>query len=133
MPKSSGELSQERLDVEASIPTVLTRLEPVSRTQLARFDSVFSIMAPAIRVQMADSLKQRHLQRALPLVVGSLSVESLKTLVTVLSTASEPYVDDFGVVCRQILSTFYTTGIIASKKTADSGTYIGSPPGTADT
>ncbi len=116
VPKSSSELSQERLEVEASIPTVLTRMKPVARTQLARFDSVFSIMAPAIRVQMADSLKQRHLQRALPLVVGSLSVEALNTLVAVLSTASEPYVDDFGVVCRQILSTFYTTGIIASKR-----------------
>jgi len=121
VPKSSTELSQERLDVEASIPTLLTRLDPIGRSQLARFDSVFSIMTPAIRVQMADSLKQRHLQRALPLVVGSLSVDALNTLVRVLSTASDPYVDDFGVVCRQILSNFYTTGIIASKRPLTEG------------
>ena len=36
---------------------------------------LFGVMVPGIRVQMADSLKKRHLQRELPQVIGSLSVD----------------------------------------------------------
>lgn len=115
VPKSASELERERQAVEAGIPTVLTHTPAIGQNQLARLDSVFKAMVPSIRVQMADSLKQRHLQRALPHVIGSLSVNALSTLIAVLSTASEPYVSDFQAVCRQILANFYTTGIIASK------------------
>ncbi len=121
VPKSTAELARERREVEASIPTVLIRTSEVGTTQLAHLDSVFGIMVPAIRVQMADSLKQRHLQRALPQIMGSLSVDALQTLMRVLSTASEPYVEDFQAVCRQILANFYTTGIIDSKASIAAG------------
>lgn len=115
VPKSITELARERQAVESDIPTVLVHSPTIGQNQLARLDSVFKAMVPSIRVQMADSLKQRHLQRALPHVIGSLSVDALSTLIRVLSTASEPYVSDFQAVCRQILANFYTTGIIDSK------------------
>ncbi len=115
VPKSNSELASERQAVEASVPTVLTQDLQIGSAELARLDSVFDVMVPAIRVQMADSLKQRHLQRVLPLVMGSLSVDALDTLFRVFSSASEPYVADFRVVCRQILANLYTTGIIQSK------------------
>ena len=116
VPKSDVELERERLDVIAAIPTILHRDALVQERQLVQLDSVFGVMVPGIRVQMADSLKQRHLQRELPQVIGSLSVDALTTLIGLLSTASEPYVQDFQAICRQILANLYTTGIIASKQ-----------------
>lgn len=116
VPKSDVELERERLDVIAAIPTILHRDPLVQERQLVQLDSVFGAMVPGIRVQMADSLKKRHLQRELPQVIGSLSVDALSTLIRVLSTASEPYVQDFQAICRQILANLYATGIIASKQ-----------------
>ncbi len=115
VPKSEAELERERRAAEADIPTLLIHSPGTGKHQTARLDSVFKAMVPSIRMQMADSLKQRHLQRALPHVIGSLSVDALSTLIRVLSTASKPYVIDFQAVCRQILANFYTTGIIRSK------------------
>ena len=114
--KREAELEHERLDVTATIPTILHRNALIQQRQIARLDSVFGVMVPGIRVQMADSLKQRHLQRELPRVIGSLSVDALSTLVAVLVTASEPYVRDFQAICRQILANLYGTGIVASKQ-----------------
>ena len=116
VPKSDAELERERRAATAEIPTILHRDPLVQEQQLAQIDSVFAVMIPNIRVQMADSLKQRALQRTLPHVVGSLSLDALSTLIDVLSTASEPYVQDFRVICRQILANYYTAGIIASKQ-----------------
>ncbi len=116
VPKRDAELERERLDVTATIPTILHRDPLIQQRQIARLDSVFGVMVPGIRVQMADSLKQRHLQRELPRVIGSLSVDALSTLVAVLATASEPYVQDFQAICRQILANLYGTGIVASKQ-----------------
>ena len=116
VPKSEVELDRERLNATATIPTILRRDPLVQGQQMARLDSVFGVLVPGIRVQMADSLKKRHLQRELPRVIGSLSVDALDTLIEALSDASEPYVQDFQAICRQILSSFYTTGLIAAKQ-----------------
>ena len=116
VPKSEVELDRERLDATATIPTILHRDPLVQDQQMARLDSIFAVMVPVIRAQMADSLKKKHLQRELPRIIGSLSVSALSTLIAVLSNASEPYVQDFQAICRQILANFYTTGLIASKQ-----------------
>lgn len=116
VPKSEVELERERREVTATVPTLLLSDPSIQERQLALLDSVFGVMVPGIRVQMADSLKKRHLQRELPRFIGSLSVDALSTLIGVLSTASEPYVQDFQAICRQILANFYATGIIASKQ-----------------
>ena len=116
VPKSEFELEQERQIVSAATPTILRRDPMVYQEQITRLDSVFGVIIPSIRVQMADSLKKRHLQREVPHVIGSLSVDALSTLINVLSTASTPYVEDFQAICRQILANFYSTGIIASKR-----------------
>jgi len=116
VPKSEAELERERQAATAEIPTILHRDPLVQKRQLAQLDSVFAVMIPNIRVQMADSLKQRALQRALPQVIGSLSLDALSTLIDVLSTASKPYVHDFQAICRQILANYYTAGIIASRQ-----------------
>ncbi len=116
VPKSDAELERERQAASAEIPTILHRDPLIQEQQLAQLDSVFAVMIPRIRVQMADSFKQRELQRTLPQVVGSLSLDALSTLINVLSTASKPYVHDFQAICRQILANYYTAGIIASKQ-----------------
>lgn len=116
VPKSEAELERERQTETAEIPTILRREPLIQERQLAQLDSVFAVMIPRIRVQMADSLKQRELQRALPRVIGSLSLNALATLIDVLSAASEPYVYDFQAICRQILANYYAAGIIASKQ-----------------
>ncbi|MCE2450196.1 MAG: HDIG domain-containing protein [Candidatus Latescibacteria bacterium] len=116
VPKSDAELEHERQAASAEIPTILHRDPLIQEQQLAQLDSVFVVMIPRIRVQMANSFKQRELQRALPQVVGSLSLDALSTLIDVLSTASQPYVHDFQAICRQILANYYTAGIIASKQ-----------------
>ena len=87
VPKSDVELERERQAATAEIPTILHRDPLIQERQLAQLDSVFAVMIPRIRVQMADSLKQRELQRALPQVIGSLSLDALSTLIDVLSTA----------------------------------------------
>ncbi|MEW6753500.1 MAG: HDIG domain-containing metalloprotein [Candidatus Latescibacterota bacterium] len=115
VPKSKEELAQERRQAEAGVPTILDVHPHVASQQVARLDSVFRVLVPAIRLQMPDSLKYRHLQRELPNLVGSLSVDAVQTLVRVLSTASLPYAQDFQAVCRQILSDLYATGIVPSK------------------
>ena len=116
VPKRDAELERERLNVTATIPTILHRAPLIQQQQIARLDSVFGVIVPGVRVQMADSLKRRHLQRELPRVIGSLSVDALSTLIAVLATASKPYVQDFQAICRQILANLYGTGIVASKQ-----------------
>ena len=116
VPKSDAELEHQRQAATTEIPTILHRDPLIQERQLAQLDSVFAVMIPNIRVQLADSLKQRALQRALPQVVGSLSLDALSTLIAILSAASEPYVHDFQAICRQILANYYTAGIIVSKQ-----------------
>lgn len=113
--KSEEELTAELRKAEASVPMILDTHDLVNDEQLARFDSVYKVLLPTIRVQMPDSLKQRHLQRELPHIIGSLSVDALTTLIRVLSTASLPYTQDFQAICRQILADLYATGILSTK------------------
>ncbi|MEE3233071.1 MAG: HDIG domain-containing metalloprotein [Candidatus Latescibacterota bacterium] len=121
VPKLSSELETERALVEESVPTLLTRSEKIGKNELSRIDSVFKIMIPALKVQMVDSLKQRHLQRALPKITGSLSTDALNTLIRLFSTASGPYVTDYSAICHQIIANFYTTGILPSKEEITAG------------
>ena len=115
VPKSDGELAQERHRAESTIPTYLRHDGEIEHLQSAHLDSVFRTLLTSIRLQVPDTLKQQHLQRQLPDVIGSLSVEALATLVKVLSTASMPYAMDFQAACQQILADLYAAGIIASK------------------
>ena len=63
VPKSDAELERERQAASAEIPTILHRNPLIQEQQLAQLDSVFAVMIPRIRVQMANSFKQRELQR----------------------------------------------------------------------
>lgn len=121
VPKMASELESERALVEASVPTVLTRTEKTGRNQLSRVDSVFKIMVPALRVEMVDSLKQRHLQRALPKIFGSLSTDALNTFIRIFSKSSDSYVTDYSAICHQIIANLYTTGILPSKDIINTG------------
>jgi putative nucleotidyltransferase with HDIG domain len=115
VPKSDGELAEERHRAESTIPTHLRHDSEIERRQSAHLDSVFRTLLASIRLQVPDTLKQQHLQRQLPDVIGSLSVEALTTLVKVLSAASIPYAMDFQAACQQILGDLFAAGIIASK------------------
>jgi len=121
VPKMASELERERALVEASVPTVLTRTEKTAKNQLSRIDSVFKIMVPALRVEMVDSLKQRHLQQALPKIVGSLSTDALNTFIRIFSKSSDSYVTDYSAICNQIIANFYTTGVLSSKDIINEG------------
>ncbi len=116
VPKNENALAKERWTAEAAVPTILQHHPEVKGEQLARLDSVFKILLPGMRLQMPDSLKQRHLQRELPYVIGSLSVQAFSTLDQVLSRTSPYYNQDFAAICKQILANLYTTGVLASKK-----------------
>lgn len=113
--KSEQQLSAERHEAAASVPVLLDSLPDVADQQLARLDSVFGVLIPTIRMDIPDTLKQRHLRRALPSIVGSMSVSAITTLTEVLSQSSAPYVRDFRATCRQILTELYDNGIVASK------------------
>ena len=113
--KNERELAEERLKAESAIPTTVKRDNTVESLQMARFDSVYRIMLPSIRMLMADTLKHQHLQRALPDIIGSLSVEALTTLIEVLSAARTPYTMNFQTACQQILEDLYAVGIVGSK------------------
>ena len=121
VPKPPAELQKERALVEASIPTQLIRSENVGKEQLTRIDSVFKVMIPVLQVQMADSLKQRHLQRELPEIVGTLSTDALNTLIRLFSNATDSYVNDYSAICYQIIANFYATGILPSKEIITEG------------
>ena len=116
VPKNENALARERWAAEAAVPTILLHHPEVKDEQLARLDSVFKILLPGMRLQMPDSLKQRHLQRELPYVIGSLSVQALSTLDQALSRTSPSYIQDFEAICKQILANLYTTGVLASKR-----------------
>ena len=73
---------------------------------------------------MADSLKQRHLQRELPEIVGTLSTDALNTLVRLFSNATDSYVNDYSAICYQIIANFYATGILPSKEIITEGNYL---------
>ena len=113
--KRPNELERELLDAERKVPSILNRLPHVGLQQMARLDSVLDILLPPLAVQMADSLKQKHLQSALPSYVGHLSEESLATLVAILSNAPPVYVEDFSETCMSALRSLYANGILDTK------------------
>ena len=61
---------------------------------------------------MADSLKQRHLQRGTAPCCGFPFGGCTQHPRARAIDGQRSYVDDFGVVCRQILSNFYTTVLL---------------------
>lgn len=113
--KSDEELAKELREAAARVPVMLERIPGVADRQLARLDSVFSVLVPTIRLDIPDTLKQRHLRRELPAIMGSLSVSAIARLTDVLSNASAPYTQDFRAVCRQVLADLYAVGIVPSK------------------
>lgn len=116
VPKNENALAKERWAAEAAVPTLLLHNPEVKVEQIARLDSVFKILIPGLRLQMPESLKQRHLQRELPHVIGSLSDQALSNLAQVLSRTSTSYIREFEAVCMQILENIYTTGVLSSKQ-----------------
>lgn len=113
--KTADELESERLEAERTVPTHLQWHDDVKDRQLARLDSVFSVLLPNIRMEMPDDLKQRRLQRELPDVIGSLSEAALRTLVSSLSQADPDSVVALRTAGIQVLADAYSTGILPSR------------------
>lgn len=116
--KTSEELERERIEAERTVPTQLILHEEVKDRQLTRLDSVFSVLLPNIRMEMADSLKQRRLQRELPDIIGSLSEAALNELVSNLSVAHIDTVVSIRRAAVQMLADAYSTGIMQSRETS---------------
>ena len=114
--KSSEELEIERNAAERTVPTVLQLNEEVRELQLARFDSVWSVLVPNSRMQMPDSLKKRRLQRELPGIVPLLSETSFKRLVNLISSTAPDSLDLLKHTWAQLITDLYSTGVIASKQ-----------------
>ena len=114
--KSNEELEIERNSAERTVATVLQLDEEVRELQIARFDSVWSVLVPNSRMQMPDSLKQRRLQRELPGVVPLLSETSFKRLIHLISSTAPDLLDLLKHTWVQLLTDLYSTGIIASKQ-----------------
>ena len=115
VPKSDEEQDREEQEAMAAVPMILDINPLVGEEQIANLDSVFRVLLPTIRLQMAESMKQRHLRSALSPFIGGLSDAALVGLIRVLGNASPPYTQDFQGVCRQILSEIYGIGVLASK------------------
>ena len=114
--KGPDELERERFEAEGTVPTQLEHHAQVKERQLARLDSVFAVLLPNIRMEMADSLKKSRLQRELPDVIGQLSENALRELITSLSLAPADSVASFRVAAAQVLADAYSTGIMASRE-----------------
>jgi hypothetical protein len=115
--KTSDELDRERVEAERTVPSQLILHEEVKDAQLERLDSVFSVLLTNIRMEMADTLKQRRLQRELPDIIGSLSEAALQDLVSTLSTAHADTVASVRRAGIQMLADAYSTGIMPSRET----------------
>lgn len=115
VPKSKEELTRERREAEASVPTILTVDPAMGVVQQGRLDSVFAVLIPTLGLDLVDSLKQQHLRRQIPQVIGSLSVEALTRLTRTLTAAGVPALEEYQTICRRVLAEVYATGVVASK------------------
>lgn len=115
--KTDDELERERVEAERTVPTQLTLHQEAKDAQLSRLDSVFSVLVPNIRMQMADSVKYRRLQRELPDVIGSLSEAALRNLVSNLSVVHPDTLTSIRRAAVQMLADAYSTGIMESRDT----------------
>ncbi|MFA6110601.1 MAG: hypothetical protein WDA75_17710, partial [Candidatus Latescibacterota bacterium] len=115
VPKSKEELARERREAEASVPTILTADPAVETAQQGRLDSVFAVLIPTLRLELADSLRQQHLRRQIPQVIGSLSEEALTRLTRTLASAGLPALEEYQAICRRVLAGAYATGVVTSK------------------
>ena len=116
--KSDEELELERAAVASAIPAVLRHDADTKSVQLTHLDSVFVVLVPNVRMQMADSLKQSRLRRELPEVIASLSEAALHELMRTLAAASPESLRQFEEAAVQLLADLYSTGIIASRDDA---------------
>lgn len=115
VPKSKEELARERREAEASVPTILTADSTAVTVQQGRLDSVFAVLIPTLRLELADSLRQQHLRRQIPQVIGSLSVEALTRLTRTLAAAGSPALEEYQAICRRVLAGVYATGVVTAK------------------
>ncbi len=114
--KTADELERERIEAERTVPSQLILHDEVKDANLARLDSVFSVLLPNIRMEMPDTLKQRRLRRKLPDIIGSLSEAALHNLVSTLSIIHPDTVVSIRRATIQVLADAYSTGIMESRE-----------------
>ena len=116
--KSDDELERERADDASAIPAVLRHDPAVKNVKLANLDSVFVVLVPNVRMEMADSLKQSRLRRDLPEIIASLSETALQDLMETLAATHLDSLRLFEDAAHQLVADLYSTGIVASKNNA---------------
>jgi cyclic-di-AMP phosphodiesterase PgpH len=114
--KSDDEFAREQTEAEKAVPNILRHRPEVKVIELTRLDSAFKVMFPNIRMQMADSLKHRRLQRALPKVIGSLSESAREELIRAFAEAPPEYIASFQEASRLLLADLYAAGILPEKQ-----------------
>ena len=113
--KSEEELEHERTAAASAIPAVLRHDPDIKSVQVANLDSVFVVLVPNVRMEMADSLKQSRLRRDLPEIIASLSEAALQDLMGTLAAAPLDSLLLFEEAARQLLADLYSTGIVESR------------------
>jgi len=113
--KSEDELDRERTAQASAIPAVLRHDPNIKSVQMANLDSVFVVLVPNVRMEMADSLKQSRLRRDLPEIIASLSEAALQDLMGTLAAAHLDSLRLFEDAARQLLADLYSTGIVESR------------------
>ena len=114
--KSDDEFAREQEQAEKSVPHILRHRPEVKVIELTRLDSAFKVIFPNIRMEMADSLKHRRLQRALPAVIGSLSESARDEFIREFAAAAPEYLVAYQEAARLLLADLYAAGILNSKE-----------------
>ncbi len=116
--KSEEELKRERTAVASAVPAILRYDPNIKSVQLANLDSVFVVLVPNVKMEMADSLKQNRLRRDLPEIIASLSEAALQDLMGTLAAAPLDSLRVFEDAARQLVADLYSTGIVESTNDA---------------
>ena len=116
--KSEEELERERTAVASAVPAILRYDPNIKSVQLANLDSVFVVLVPNVKMEMADSLKQSRLRRDLPEIIASLSEAALQDLMGTLAAAPLDSLRVFEDAARQLVADLYSTGIVESRNDA---------------
>jgi len=116
--KSEEELGRERAAAASAVAAVLQHNPTIKSVNVANLDSVFVVLVPNVRMEMADSLKQNRLRRDLPQVIASLSEAALQDLMASLAAAPLDSLPLFEDAARQLVVDLYSTGIVDSKRDA---------------
>jgi len=114
--KGQEELERERAQAASAVPAIMQHDERMRSVQVANLDSVFVVLVPNVKMEMADSLKQRRLRRDLPEIIASLSEAALQDLMGTLAATPLDSLRLFEDAARQLVADLYSTGIVESRE-----------------